>query len=145
MSCNFYVRTCVKFTFANKTEAMHERSLVSVKVDPRSTSRLSSALFIWPAIRYPSSLFVWETRGKGLFSSPPSQKDAWSQVTFYVASTLLTWLKFTCVNVRRQIRVSGNHPLQTLQKSRRNHLSYSKSPLRYVSCAFVKAIGYSVK
>ena len=70
VSRNFYVRTCVKFTFANKIEAMHERSLVSVKVDPRSTSRLSSALFIWPAIRCPS-LFVWETRGKGLFSSPP--------------------------------------------------------------------------
>ena len=27
---------------------MHERSLVSVKVEPRSTSRLSSALFILP-------------------------------------------------------------------------------------------------
>ena len=27
---NFYVRTCVKFPFANKIEAMHERSLVSV-------------------------------------------------------------------------------------------------------------------
>ena len=46
MSRNFYVRTCVKFTFANKIEAMHERSLVSVKVEPRSTSRLSSARFI---------------------------------------------------------------------------------------------------
>ena len=31
---------CVKFTFANKIEAMHERSLVSVKVEPLSTSRL---------------------------------------------------------------------------------------------------------
>ena len=31
-----------KFTFANKREAMHERSLVSVKVERRSTSRLSS-------------------------------------------------------------------------------------------------------
>ena len=29
-------------------EAVHERSLVSVKVEPRSTSRLSSALFILP-------------------------------------------------------------------------------------------------
>ena len=42
------MRTCVKFTFANKIEALHERSLVSVKVEPRSTSRLSSALFILP-------------------------------------------------------------------------------------------------
>ena len=37
-----------KFTFANKREAMHERSLVSVKVEPHSTSRLCSALFILP-------------------------------------------------------------------------------------------------
>ena len=46
MSRNFYVRTRVKFTFANKIKAMHEGSLVSVKVKPLSTSRLSSALFI---------------------------------------------------------------------------------------------------
>ena len=39
------MRTCVKFTFPTKIEAMHERSLVSVKVEPRSTPRLSSALF----------------------------------------------------------------------------------------------------
>ena len=39
------VYTFSKFTFANKMEGMHERSLVSVKVEPRSTSRLSSALF----------------------------------------------------------------------------------------------------
>ena len=52
LSRNFYVRTCVKFTFANKIEAMYERSLVSVEVEPRSTSCelpcLSSALFILP-------------------------------------------------------------------------------------------------
>ena len=30
--------TSVKFRFANKIDVMHERSLVSVKVDPRSTS-----------------------------------------------------------------------------------------------------------
>ena len=48
VSRNFYVRTCTNFTFANKIEAMHESSLVSVKVEPRSTSRLSSALFILP-------------------------------------------------------------------------------------------------
>ena len=29
-------------------EALHESSLVSVKVEPRSTSRLNSALFIFP-------------------------------------------------------------------------------------------------
>ena len=46
VSRNFYVGTCVKFTFANKMEARHEKSLISVKVDPRSTSLLSSALFI---------------------------------------------------------------------------------------------------
>ena len=37
--------TCVKFTFANRIEAMHERS---VNVETFSTSRLSSALFILP-------------------------------------------------------------------------------------------------
>ena len=46
LSRNFYVRTCVKFTFANKIEAMHERLLVSLKVEPRSTSRFSLALYI---------------------------------------------------------------------------------------------------
>ena len=48
MSRNFYVRTCVKFTFANKIDAMYERSHVSVKVEPRSTSRLISTLYILP-------------------------------------------------------------------------------------------------
>ena len=32
--------TCVKFAIAKKIEAMHERSLVNVKVESRSTSRL---------------------------------------------------------------------------------------------------------
>ena len=74
-----YVRTCANFTFANKIEAMHESSLVSVKVEPRSTSRLSSALFILPL--------------------------------FYLR---FTWLKFTCVNVCSQKRVSGNQPLTVM-------------------------------
>ena len=39
---------CVKFTFTNKIEAMHERSLKRVEVKPRSTSPLSPALFILP-------------------------------------------------------------------------------------------------
>ena len=43
----FLRAACVKFTFDNKIEAMHERSLVSIKVEPRSTSRLSSAFFIF--------------------------------------------------------------------------------------------------
>ena len=50
MSRNFYVRTCVKFTFANETEGLHERPLLSVKVEPRSTSRLSSSVFLLPTI-----------------------------------------------------------------------------------------------
>ena len=37
-SRNVYVRTCVKFTFANEIEAVYERSLVSVKVEPCSTT-----------------------------------------------------------------------------------------------------------
>ena len=40
--------TCVKFTLANKIEAMKDRSLVSGKDELRLTSRLSSALFILP-------------------------------------------------------------------------------------------------
>ena len=52
MSRNFYVGTCVKFTFANKMEARHERSLISVKVEPHSTSRLSSALFYLAPLFY---------------------------------------------------------------------------------------------
>ena len=48
LSRNFYVRTRIKFTFANKIEAIHERSLVSVKVEPRSTWRLISTLYILP-------------------------------------------------------------------------------------------------
>ena len=46
LSRKFYVRSCVKFTFANKIEAMYERSHVSVKVEPRSTSRLISTRVI---------------------------------------------------------------------------------------------------
>ena len=33
MSRNFYVRTYVKFSCVNKTEAMYERPRVNVKVD----------------------------------------------------------------------------------------------------------------
>ena len=40
------MRTCVKFTFANKIEAIHERSLVSVKAEPRSTEQPLFAPFI---------------------------------------------------------------------------------------------------
>ena len=38
--CVIFTCSCVKFTFPNKIEAMHKRSLVSVKVKPRSTSRI---------------------------------------------------------------------------------------------------------
>ena len=34
--------------FPNKVEAMHERSLVNVKIESRSTSCLSSTLYILP-------------------------------------------------------------------------------------------------
>ena len=45
---NFYVRTWVKFTLANKIEAIYERLHISIKVEPRSTSRLFSTLYILP-------------------------------------------------------------------------------------------------
>ena len=54
MSRNFCVRTRVKFMFAIKIEAINARSLVSVKVEPRSTSRLSSARFILPLFYLPN-------------------------------------------------------------------------------------------
>ena len=38
----------VIFTFANKIEAIHEKSLVNAKLEPRSIARLSSVLFILP-------------------------------------------------------------------------------------------------
>ena len=47
LSRNFYARTCVKFTFANKKE-VNERSYVSLEVGPRSTSHLISTLYILP-------------------------------------------------------------------------------------------------
>ena len=53
-----YMHTCVKFTFANKIEAMHERSLVSLRIEPRSTSRLSSTLFILPLFYYVIKIYA---------------------------------------------------------------------------------------
>ena len=53
----------VKFTLANKIEAMHERTLVSVKVEPRSTSSLSSALFILPLF-YVIKIYVANVRSQ---------------------------------------------------------------------------------
>ena len=44
LSSYIYVRTCVKFTFTNKREAMSERSR-EVKVEPRLRS------FLWIALR----------------------------------------------------------------------------------------------
>ena len=46
VSRKFYMSTRVTFTFANKIEAMHERLLVSVKVEPRSTSRFEAQHFL---------------------------------------------------------------------------------------------------
>ena len=48
LSRNFYVLKRVKFTFANKIEAMYERSHVRAKVESRSTSRLISTIYILP-------------------------------------------------------------------------------------------------
>ena len=52
---NFYVRTCVKFPFANKIrEAMHERSLVSVtELNLAQLLVSGSALFILPLFYLP--------------------------------------------------------------------------------------------
>ena len=48
---NFYVRTCVKFSFANKIEAMYERSFpVNVKVELWLTLRLRATLHTLPPL-----------------------------------------------------------------------------------------------
>ena len=81
MSRNFYVRTCVKFSFANKI-ARERKS--------------------WTSLNFSFKLS-----------------------TFYLASILFTWLRFTCVNVRKKTRqwkstlpdLSGNTCfLQQVQK-----------------------------
>ena len=48
LSRNFHVRTHVSFTPVNKIKAMYGKSGVNVKVEPPSSSRLSSVLFILP-------------------------------------------------------------------------------------------------
>ena len=51
LSRNFSMRTCVKLTFADKIEAMYERSHVNVKVEFRSTSRLISTILPLSCLR----------------------------------------------------------------------------------------------
>ena len=76
LSRNFYVRTCVKFAFANKIKAMYERPHVKLcKRKSRNSLNLTFNLN-----------------------------------TLCLTSIWFTWLKFTCVNVRSQKRISGNPP-----------------------------------
>ena len=76
LSSNFYVRTCVKFSFANKIKAMYERPHVQLcKRKSRNSLNLTFNLN-----------------------------------TLCLTSIWFTWLKFTCVNVRSQKRISGNPP-----------------------------------
>ena len=56
LRADFHCR--VKFTIANRIEAMYERSLVSVKEEPRSTSRLISTLYILPPFFYVIKIYV---------------------------------------------------------------------------------------
>ena len=58
MSRNFCVRTRVKFMFTIKIEAIHARSLVSVKVERRSTSRLSSTFLSCLYFTYVVKIYV---------------------------------------------------------------------------------------
>ena len=73
LSRNFYVRTCVKFAFANKIRAMSHVQLCKGK--SRNSLNLTFNLN-----------------------------------TLCLTSIWFTWLKFTCVNVRSQKRISGNPP-----------------------------------
>ena len=110
VSPNFYVRT-----FANKIEATHERSLVSVKVEPRALSLFKLS-------------------------------------TFYLASILFTWLKFTCVNGRSQKRVTTtmkkwgliqNKPLATLQTFKEPPIISNKKGKIIVNNMFARAKKWS--
>ena len=79
LSRNFYVRTCVKFAFANKIKAMYERPHVQLcKRKSRNSLNLTFNL----------------------------------NTLYLNTSILFTLLKFTCVNVRSQKRVSGNLTLR---------------------------------
>ena len=58
----FNVRTCVKFAFANEIEAVYQRSLVSVKVEPRSTTlSLKLSTFYLASILFTSLKFTCVT------------------------------------------------------------------------------------
>ena len=70
-----FVRMCIKFTFANKIEAMHERLLISVKVEPCLTSHLSSALFILP---------LFYLRGENLHALMCVAKKASMEINLYI-------------------------------------------------------------
>ena len=59
--------TCVNFTSENKKEAMHERSLVSVKLEPRSTSRLRSPFYL-------ACFFIYVIKINFTCVNVPSQK-----------------------------------------------------------------------
>ena len=63
---NFYLRTFVKFTFANRIEAMYERSQLSVKVGPCSTSRLISTLYRAFSLTWLASMQVYWNKRKRL-------------------------------------------------------------------------------
>ena len=58
VSRNFYVRTCIKFTFASKIEATHERSLVNVNIEPRSTPCSNSAFLCCLYFIYVIKIYV---------------------------------------------------------------------------------------
>ena len=91
LSRNFYVRTCVKFTFAYKREAMYERSHVSIKVEPRSTSRCISTLYILPLFY----LRDWNLRALTCVAKNTSveinlSRTRWRRVLFLVSG----WEKY---------------------------------------------------
>ena len=65
-------------------------------------------------------IFTVENRGNALTVARKRNRRTSLNFTFnlntlYLASILLTWLKFMCVNVRSQERVSGNQPLATMR------------------------------
>ena len=86
----------VRKIYANKIEAMHESPLVSVEVEARSTSRLSSALFILP-------LFEPKTRQwKSILRQTPGVGPCRFIESFYCDYTLCKDIGRTPLSFKRQ-------------------------------------------
>ena len=113
LSRNLYVRTCVKFTFANKIEARYEGSHVSVKVETRSTSRLAqhliSCLYFYLLSRtLLAALHVHDRNPISSFSGTGRSTNsiAWKRWLLW-NKWLLQWSKKTIILMSKTSRFTG--------------------------------------